>query len=323
MQIFKTMLISIVLEALPFILLGVVISALLQVFVSDRTIRRLIPTHPLLGMLVACVIGIIFPICECGMVPVIRKLIKKGMPLYVAVVFILVGPILNPIVFLSTYMAFRGRPEVTFGRMGLAVAAALAVGWLVYRVVRGGQLKEDGEETLRQAASGGSKPAHRKVRVARSAAVQVRPAERAVVRPVGRQDSRWMEFVQHATGEFFEMGKYLMLGSIIAAGVQTLIARESLVALGHGPLGSNLLMMALAYLLSLCSTSDAFVAASFTGTFHAGSLVAFLVFGPMLNLKGTLMLLAVFKKKFVLLLSGGVVATVLTGSLLLGALLSR
>ena len=91
------MFISIILEAMPFILIGVFISALIQVFVSDQLIKRMIPKNPVLGIVVACVLGIIFPICECGMVPAIRKLIQKGMPLHVATAFILVGPILNPI----------------------------------------------------------------------------------------------------------------------------------------------------------------------------------------------------------------------------------
>ncbi|MGZ4123415.1 MAG: permease, partial [Tumebacillaceae bacterium] len=120
LQLFKSMFISIIIEALPFILVGVVISSLLHVFVSEQTIKKLIPKNPVLGIIAASVLGIIFPICECGMVPAIRRLIQKGMPLYVATTFLLVGPILNPIVFWSTFTAFRHRQELTASRMGLA-----------------------------------------------------------------------------------------------------------------------------------------------------------------------------------------------------------
>lgn len=104
-QSFKTIFISIILEAIPFVLLGVLLSALLQSFVSEQTIRHWIPSNPFLGIIFACLLGILFPVCECGMIPVVRRLILKGMPVYVAVVFILTGPIINPIVFSTTLSA--------------------------------------------------------------------------------------------------------------------------------------------------------------------------------------------------------------------------
>lgn len=305
LKVFKTMMISIMLEALPFILLGVFVSALLQVFISERMLQKFIPRNPLLGILAASVLGIVFPICECGMVPVIRRLIQKGMPLYAAVVFILAGPILNPIVFFSTFTAFRNQPEITYSRMALAFLTALVIGLLVYRLVKTDPLKDapSPQKSSKQRAGkqfdrsdrghGHGHEAHQHSR-----------------------GDRLAEWMAHTASEFFEMGKYLMFGSIIAAGLHTFVAPESLVSIGHGPLGSTLLMMALAYLLSLCSTSDAFVASSFMNTFPPGSLVAFLVFGPMLNLKGTLMLAAVFKKRFVMLLGSLVILFVFAGSLL-------
>ncbi|UUZ83662.1 permease [Paenibacillus sp. P26] len=117
-------------------LLGVLVSALLQQFVSEQRIRRMIPKNPVLGILFACVMGLLFPLCECGMIPVIRRLMRKGMPAYVATVFILVGPIINPVVFASTYIAFRDRPEMAYSRMALAFIAALAIGLIVHRFVK-------------------------------------------------------------------------------------------------------------------------------------------------------------------------------------------
>jgi uncharacterized membrane protein YraQ (UPF0718 family) len=96
---FKTMLISIVLEAMPFILISVFVSSIMHVFLPESWIRKLIPRNPLLGILAACFLGILFPVCECGLIPIVRRLISKGMPLYAGVVFILVGPIINTIVY--------------------------------------------------------------------------------------------------------------------------------------------------------------------------------------------------------------------------------
>ncbi len=95
LQSFKIMFISLILEAFPFILLGVLASSLLQVFVSDKMIQRLTPKNPIGGILFGSLLGILFPLCECGMIPVVRRLIRKGMPAYIGIVFILAGPILN------------------------------------------------------------------------------------------------------------------------------------------------------------------------------------------------------------------------------------
>jgi hypothetical protein len=340
---FKTLLLSIVLEALPFVLLGVAVSALLQSFVSERTIQRFIPRRPVLGVLFACAMGIIFPLCECGMIPVVRRLMRKGMPVYIAVVFILVGPILNPVVYASTYMAFRSRPEMAYTRMGLAFAIALIVGLVLARLLRGAGVVRGGGESAKVAGHGGGEDAY----AGRSPAGHVHgyEHERAAIERHDHDHThehghahehshehehehehdhshggKLSSVLSHASEEFFEMGKYLILGATLTALLQTLVAREHLVAIGQGPIVSNVFMMGFAYVLSLCSTSDAFVASSFATTFSAGSLLAFLVFGPMFDIKSTLMLLSVFKARFVASLAIAAAALVLGGSLLAGAL---
>ncbi|MCY9695218.1 permease [Paenibacillus alginolyticus] len=292
LQLFKTMFLSIIIEAMPFILIGVFISAILQVFVSERAIRRIIPRNPLLGILTASVLGIIFPICECGMVPAIRKLIRKGMPIHVATTFILVGPILNPIVFWSTLTAFRNRPEMVYTRMGLAFIVALLIGLIVYRFVKSNPLRWSEKDSVL-----GEDNHHHDHS------------------PEGT--NKLVSVMGHAIEEFFEMGKYLMFGAFLVGILQTFVSQDSLVAVGQGEGSANLLMMGLGFLLSLCSTSDAFVAQSFISTFSKGSLIAFMVFGPMLNLKGLLMMLAVFKTKFVVFLSLLIIIFVYAGSLIL------
>jgi uncharacterized membrane protein YraQ (UPF0718 family) len=304
LQIFKTVFISILLEAMPFILIGVFISALIQVFVSDHTIQRIIPKNPILGIITASVLGIIFPLCECGMVPAVRKLINKGMPLYAATTFILVGPILNPIVFWSTITAFRTRPDIVYSRMGLAFVVSLAVGLIVYRFVNNDQLKNRLTTENKSQKNDHSHEHHHSE--AHQHAHEHRPSRNKVV-----------ELMGHTVSEFFDMGKYLVFGSVLVGLLQTFVAQSSLVSLGHGQGSANLLMMGLGFILSLCSTSDAFVAQSFLTTFSAGSLVAFMVFGPMLNLKGILMMLAVFKTRFVLMLSILVIVFVYAGTMIL------
>ncbi|MCD9026506.1 permease [Cohnella sp. NL03-T5] len=292
LQIFKTIFLSIIMETMPFLWIGVFISALLHVFVSDQAMKKMIPKNPVLGILTASVLGIVFPLCECGMVPAIRRLINKGMPLYVATTFILVGPILNPIVFWSTFTAFRGRPEIAYGRMGLAFAVALAVGLIIYRFVHTNQLR-----------------------------VQVHAHGHSAVNQHDHEhhshENKLVAVMGHAISEFFDMGKFIVFGAFLVGMLQTFVSQDNLVSLGQGQGSANALMMGLGFILSLCSTSDAFVAQSFVTTFSTGSLIAFMVFGPMMNLKGLLMMSAVFKTRFVLLLSALVVVLVYAGTLLL------
>ncbi|WP_241242729.1 permease [Paenibacillus whitsoniae] len=290
LQTFKTIFISILLEAMPFILLGVLLSSLLQTFVSEQAIQRFIPKNPLLGILFACLLGILFPMCECGMIPVVRRLILKGMPVYIAVVFIITGPIINPIVFAATFMAFRNHPTIAYSRMGLAFLVAIVIGLILYRFIKSNPL-----------------------RISRTSFLTEQELDSH--QHTGGISRKLNTFFVHASNEFFDMGKYLIFGSMLTAIIQVFMHRESLLAIGQGPISSHVFMMGFAYILSLCSTSDAFVASSFQTSFTSGSLLTFLVFGPMLDFKSTLMLLSVFKTRFVLFLILLISTTVLACSL--------
>ncbi|CQR54899.1 permease [Paenibacillus riograndensis] len=290
-EAFKTGFIGILLEALPFVLLGALLSSLLRVFVPDEMISRWIPRRPLPAILCGCLLGILFPVCECGMIPLVRRLMHKGMPLYVAIVFILSGPILNPVVYGATLTAFRAHPELAYARMGLAFIVAAAIGFIVYATVRKTPLR------LSIARESGE-PHEQNTRGGKLAAVFV-----------------------HTSDEFFEMGKYLIIGCLLTSGIQTFMDQGSLAAIGGKPLGSYLFMMGLSYVLSLCSTSDAFVASTFLHTFPSGSLLAFMVLGPMLDFKNSLMLLSLFKTRFALYLFFLIISAVFTGSVLASLLL--
>lgn len=296
---FKTLFLSIILEAFPFVLLGVAVSALLQIFVTEATVKKFTPNNPVLGIIFACLLGVVFPLCECGMIPIVRRLMRKGMPLYIAVVFIVAGPIINPVVFLSTWTAFRGRPEMAYSRMGLAFAAAFAIGLFIYARIKYDPLKAEKHSHSHSHDHGHSHHHHHE----------------------NKLSGKFSSLLNHASDELFEMGKYLMFGAFITALIQSLVERESMIAIGQGPILSHLYMAGFAYILSICSTSDAFVAASFANSFTTGSLLTFLVFGPMIDFKNTLMLLSVFKKRFVFVLISAVAVTVLSGSILLEKLL--
>ncbi|GGK12309.1 permease [Caldalkalibacillus thermarum] len=281
----NTIFLSIVLEAIPFILLGVFVSGLIQVYVSDETIQRYLPQNAYAALFPAAVLGAVFPICECAIIPVVRRLILKGMPLHVGVVFLVGAPILNPVVFASTFFAFRTNLTVLYSRMILAFVLAILVGLILYLLFK------NSDQVKRQPAQ----PQH-------SSAKQSHHAghEHGHHQHKERPWTKLKHTLYHAADEFFDMGKYLIAGAFVAGVVQTFLDRQLLLAIGSHEWSSTLVMMVFAYLLSLCSEADAFVAASFGSMFTTGSLVAFLVYGPMLDLKNTVMLFAYFKPKFAL-----------------------
>ncbi|TVX98720.1 permease [Cohnella terricola] len=294
-QNFKIVFLSIILEALPFLLIGVIISALLQAFLSDELVRKLTPRNPVAGVLFGSLLGIVLPLCECGMIPIVRRLIRKGMPAYIGMIYIVAGPIINPIVFGATLQAFRTNESLAYSRFYLAFIVSVALGFILYARMKKSPLKpeQDHHHSHHDHDHAHHGHAHGDTALKKLASA---PA--------------------HVADEFFEMGKYLILGSVITALLQTLVARSSFAAVADHELLSHLFMMGFAYALSLCSTSDAFVAASFNNMFPPAALLSFLVLGPMLDLKNTLMMLAAFRKSFVLKFSLLIAALVLIGSIL-------
>lgn len=312
-QSFKILFISIVLEAFPFILLGVLFSALLQVFVTDEMIRRIMPRNPVGGVLVGGLLGILFPLCECGMIPVVRRLIRKGMPAYIGIVYLLAGPIVNPIVFSSTFMAFRSTPEVAYARMIGAFVIAVTIGLLLSKFMKRSPLRSDAEQAPTAHEHGHAHHAGHGHVHAHHHHVEgtSRPGFRA----------RASATFSHASDEFFEMGQYLLIGALLTAIIQTAVSRDVLAGFAGEPALAYPFMMAFAYILSICSTSDAFIAASFSGIFDQGPLLAFLVFGPMIDFKNTLMMLSTFKIKIVLLLIALTAGLTLAGAFVVEVLL--
>ncbi|SFI34788.1 hypothetical protein SAMN02799624_00503 [Paenibacillus sp. UNC496MF] len=299
----NTIFLSMIMEAIPFILLGVIVSGLIQTFLSERWIARVMPRNRFAASLLGCGVGLLFPACECGIVPITRRLLRKGVPLHAGIAFMLTGPIINPVVLFATYIAFGNDWRMVLVRGGSAIVVAyvtaIALSFLYPKLPM--RLRED--VAALETAAGLETPA-----------VGPRPVPAPLLR-------RLYDVMLHAVDEFFSVGKYLVLGAFIAASMQTFIPTASLLKLGGNPVTASLVMIGLAFVMSLCSEADAFIASSFRSTFPIGALSAFLVFGPMIDIKNTLMLLGVFRGRFVLVLIGLVAACTLGASLLVGRLL--
>ena len=267
--------VSIVLEAMPFMLLGTLIGGFIEVFVPREKVTRWLPEGRWWTVFIGAGIGVMFPVCECAIVPVVRKLLQKGVPLSAAIAFLLGGPIVNPLVAASTAVAYFGDWSIVMQRMmfgyGIAVGIGLLMGLLFTKAKAvHNEVSSEPVGTDAPAIFGSGKPA-------------------AWGEKIGLA-------VNHAAADFLDIGRFLVIGAFCAAVVQTLVPRQAFVAAMGTPAFSILIMMLLAVLLNLCSEADAFVAASFRSSLvPLSGQMAFMILGPMLDIKLILMYLKVFK----------------------------
>jgi uncharacterized membrane protein YraQ (UPF0718 family) len=282
-QTFVTIFMGIFVEAAPFLLAGSIVSGLIAVFVDQRTLTRVIPRNAFLGALIGSLMGFAFPVCECGVVPVTRRLYQKGLPASVGIAFLLAAPAVNPVVVLSTYAAFGWGP-VLIGRFLFSILIAFIVGLLF-------TLANPDEILL-----------HKTLEEMPSAPPLPTPGHALGIVARGPMGGRFWQALAVGGDDFIDMVRYLIIGSMLAATMQTFVPQATLLALGSGPVISVIVMMVLAFVLSICSTVDAFLALSFVNTFTTGSILAFLVFGPMVDIKSALMFLGVFRRRAVLYL---------------------
>jgi uncharacterized protein len=315
-----TLFLSLLVEAIPFLILGVLLSGLLLIFVDERKLLTLIPKNPLLGSLVGSMVGFLFPVCECGNIPVARRLIVQGVPPSVAIGFLLAAPTINPIVFWATWTAFRDQPEIVFLRVGLSLAIATIVGWIFSAqadisdllqpsVARSRRFSQKISQEPALAVAGAQLPTGTFI-LGESQPLQLGANASGIAtggKETGASNRKQLThklrlLIDNTIAEIRELGGVLVLGSAIAAIIQVAIPREIIVSLGQGPVSSIVAMMILAAVVSICSTVDSFFALSFASTFTSGSLLAFLVFGPMIDLKGIGLMLTIFKKKAIVYL---------------------
>ncbi|MEH2144451.1 permease [Nostoc sp.] len=320
-----TIFLSLLVEAMPFLLLGVLFSSLLLFFVDERKLVEKMPKNPLLGALVGSMIGFLFPVCECGNVPVARRFLIQGVPTPVAIGFLLAAPTINPVVIWATWTAFRDQPEIVVLRVVFSLAIATIIGFVfsfqkdlnpivqpaIARYMkfnppaqpqtkrRGKSYQVQQQEAIPNILQSGTYILGGKAGVP----LRIDPNLVQATTPISNVNKPLADklrlVVDNSIQEFRELGGVMILGSAIAAAIQVLAPRELILSLGAGPISSIVVMLILAVVVSICSTVDSFFALSFASTFSSGSLLAFLVFGPMIDIKGIGLMLSIFKPKTV------------------------
>ncbi|MBO0471408.1 permease [Enterococcus sp. DIV0242_7C1] len=280
-----TIFLSIVIEALPFVMLGCVISGALHVFLTPERVKKLLPKNKILSILVGSFLGFFFPSCECGIVPIVHQFVKKEVPTYTAFAFMITAPIINPIVLFSTYIAFGNSMKFVLWRVLGSMLVALVIGfWLAY---------VNKESILKQEISSFS----------------CEHGEEEETENIKFLNKCW-SVLTHGIDEFFDTGRYLIFGSLLAAAMQTYLPTGAILQLGHTKILAILVMLVLAATLSLCSEADAFIGSSLLSLFGNGPIVGFLVFGPMVDIKNLLMMKRYFKTSFMMKFVGIVTVVV-------------
>lgn len=261
--------ISIIIEALPFVLLGTILSGIIEVFITPDIVNKFLPKNKFLRVLFGTFVGFVFPSCECGIIPIINRFLEKKVPSYTAVPFLATAPIINPIVLFATYSAFGNSIRFLILRFVGATIVAIALGVMLAFLVDDNILKED------------AKPTHFH----------------------DYSDKKWYQKIflalAHAIDEFFDTGRYLVFGTLIASAMQIYLPTRVLTTIGHSPITAILVMMLLAFILSLCSEADAFIGASLLSTFGIAPVMAFLLIGPMIDIKNLMMMVNSFKTMFI------------------------
>ncbi|WP_026883679.1 permease [Clostridium akagii] len=316
LQSFTTIFLSIILEAIPFIIIGVFISSLIQEFISEETIARIIPKNKIVGIFIAGIVGIVFPVCDCAIIPIVRRLLKKGMPLYIGVTFMLSVPIINPVVLVSTYYAFLNSPHMVLMRGGIGAISAMTIGFIVSKF----KTEEDAKtrtrtKTVRKVAGQWIYTLNQSNNKLQS---HIYSHSHLTEEHHHHDDDHCscghdhhheknatitgtiVEILEHTSAELKDVGKFVIAGAFLSSVMQVVLPRKYMLTIGHNRVTSILVMIALAFLLSVCSETDAFIARTFVGQFTNGSIIAFLIFGPMIDIKNTLMLSQTFKAKFII-----------------------
>jgi uncharacterized membrane protein YraQ (UPF0718 family) len=255
-----TVFVSIVVQALPFLVLGTVLSAAITAFVPTRFFERVLPRSPIAAVPVAGLAGAILPACECGSVPVAGALVRRGVPAGAAFAFLLSSPAINPVVLVSTWFAFPGRPEMVLARFGASLLAAVVMGWLWLRLGRPAWLRPQ-----------------------------------RISDP--HTDHGWYAFWSSCRQDVVQAGGFLVIGALAAATLNVTVPPRWLEAVAGQPVFSVVALALLAVLLSICSEADAFVAASLS-QFSLTARLAFLTVGPMVDLKLFAMQVGSFGPKF-------------------------
>lgn len=275
---FYTIFISILIQGLPFILVGSFVSAVIQIYISREIFIKMFPKNIFLSCIIAAFSGLLFPICDCGTIPIVKSLIKKKIPIGAGITFMLAAPIVNPIAIISTIYAFQGMKSVIICRIVSGIIIAISVGLIMNFLI-----KKD-EEILNASAD--------------SISCDCGWCNQDQL-SIENKFQKIKAVFLHTGEEFFNIGKFMIIGTFLSSIFQIGISLNPNMYLPNDNRSSLIFMILLSFLLSVCSTSDAFIAKGFLKQFSINSVMGFLVVGPMLDIKNTIMLFGNFKKKFV------------------------
>lgn len=313
---------SILWEALPFIVLGAVVAGVLEELLPQEWIGRVMPRSALPAVVIGGLLGLVFPMCECGIVVVMRRLLRKGFPLACCVSYMLAGPILNVVVLLSTYAAFGGLNQdggdgvkMVLLRAGFGFLVAVVTGLVVHAME-----KKSGVRNLVSATAAPPSPKALGLSLAGDETPAAAPARKTLFQRLGNISST-------ALHDFLDITTFLIIGAMLAtlakfAFVKYLPPGEMERLSREEPYLAIPAMMLLAVVMCLCSEADAFVAASFT-EMSVSSKLAFLVLGPMLDLKLLMMFTRVFRPKLIAVIVACTVVQVMAYMMLLHSQLDR
>ena len=279
----STVFLAIVIQALPFLAMGVVVSAVIHAFVPDRLIQRAVPRRTAVAVPVAAAAGTVLPGCECASVPVAARLMGRGVAPAAAVAFLLSAPAINPVVLVATAVAFPDQPSMVLARFAASLATAVTVGWLWSRWGR--------------------------------------PLPGRLARAASATPQGWPGFLSTARHDLVQAGVFLVIGAAAAAMINVAAPASWLHQAASTPAVSILVLAVLAVLLCVCSEADAFIASSLTG-FPATAQLAFMVVGPAVDLKLIAMQIGAFGHRFAARLAPLTFATALGTSVLAGLLLT-
>lgn len=280
LQTWTTVFVSVLVQAVPFLVFGVVLSAIIAVYVPRSFWARALPRHPALAVPAASMAGVVLPGCECGSVPIAGSLIRRGVTPAAALAFLLAAPAINPIVLTATAVAFPNNPEMVVARGLASLAVAMVIGWLWLRLGRADWI-------------------------------------RLPHRPDLDEESRGRAFWAATRHDVMHAGGFLVIGAAAAATINVVVPERWLQTLAAEPVLSVLALAVLAVLLSICSEADAFVAASLS-QFSLTSRLVFLVVGPMVDLKLISMQTGVFGRRFAVRFAPATFAVAVTAGVLTG-----
>ena len=250
--------------------------------------KRWLPENRIFSIFTGSILGFFFPSCECGIVPIVHQFVKKGVPVHTAFAFMLTAPIINPIVIFSTFIAFGNSWQMASWRVMGSFFVALVIGvWLAY-------FQKDAvlKEKITSKVAG-----HHHHHVHEEKQSEKNEPKNQLIHQTGH-------VLTHSIDEFFDTGRYLIIGGLIAAAMQTYLPTRIMLTLGSTKILAIIILLLLAFTMSLCSEADAFIGSSLLSLFGTAPVAAFLVFGPMVDIKNLLMMKRYFTGRFILSLIG-------------------